>query len=297
MNPPFPYFGEALSLLTAVFWAIAVILFKKCGDTVHPVALNLFKNVLAFVLFLPTMFLFGETFFYDAPFSHYALLFFSGVIGLGIGDALFLKSLNLLGAGLSAIVGCMWAPFIVVMSVIVLGEELSFLQILGIGLVVLAVLVASLQTDKQIARQDLVWGLIYGVLALTTMAVSIVMIKPVLEISPVLWVTEVRFAGAIAVLVVGLLIYPKRREVLATLTVKKYWGYTVAGSIMGAYLAMGVWLGGMKYTLASVASALNETGSVIIFVLAFLFLHEPLTRRRVAGIILAFAGAALVSFG
>jgi len=286
-----------LSLLAAVFWSAAVILFKKSGDTVHPVALNLFKNSLAFVLFIPTAYLFGVTLFYDAPISHYALLFLSGIIGLGIGDALFLKSLNLLGAGLSAIVSCMWAPFIAGMSIIFLNEHLSVLQILGIMLVASAVLVATLRTKSNISRHDLGWGLFWGILALVSMAVGIIMIKPLLEVSPLLWVTEVRLAGALAVLIVGLLVYPKRRAVLSTLAIKQGWGFTIAGSFLGAYLAMFTWLAGMKYALASVASALNQISTLFTFILAFVILREPLTARRVAGIILAFAGAALVSFG
>ena len=297
MAHPFPYFGEALSLLSAVLWAVAIIFFKKSGDTVHPVALNLFKNSLAFLLFIPTTYLFGETLFRDAPFSEYALLFLSGVIGLGIGDALFLKSLNYLGAGLSAIVSSMWAPFIVGMSILFLGETLSWLQIIGVVLVVAAVLVATLRTKNDISKRDLVWGLFWGVLALVSMATGIVMVKPLLEVSPLLWVTEVRLAGALTVLSIGLLLYPKRRAVLRTLKVRQGWGYTAAGSFIGAYMAMVIWLGGMKYALASVASALNQTSTLFTFILAFLILREPLTLRRVIGIVLAFAGAALVSFG
>jgi drug/metabolite transporter (DMT)-like permease len=123
------------------------------------------------------------------------------------------------------------------------------------------------------------------------------MIKPLLEVSPLLWVTEVRLAGGIFVLLVGLLFYPKRREVLSTLAIKRGWGFTIAGSIIGAYLAMVTWLGGMKYALASVASALNQTSTLFTFIFAFIILREPLTARRVIGIILAFIGAAMVSFG
>ena len=44
------YFGEAMALLSAIVWALAVILFKKSGEVVHPVGLNLSKNALAAVL-------------------------------------------------------------------------------------------------------------------------------------------------------------------------------------------------------------------------------------------------------
>ena len=89
MNTTIPYLGEAFSLTVAIVWAFAVILFKKSGETVHPIALNLFKNLLAIILFLPTMWLLGETLFLDVPARDYLILIISGALGIGIADTLF----------------------------------------------------------------------------------------------------------------------------------------------------------------------------------------------------------------
>jgi drug/metabolite transporter (DMT)-like permease len=71
----------------------------------------------------------------------------------------------------------------------------------------------------------------------------------------------------------------------------------VPGSVIGAYLAMVIWLGGMKYTQTSIAAALNQTSNIFVFILAAILLREPVTLIRVIAIILAFAGAFVVSFG
>jgi drug/metabolite transporter (DMT)-like permease len=283
-----------------VVWAFAVILFKKSGESVHPIGLNLFKDLFALVLFLPTMWLFGETLWRDAPAWEYALLLASGALGIGLGDTFFFKSLNLLGAGLTAIVDCLYSPFIIGLSLLFLGERLSVLQGIGAALVVAAVLAASLQWGVGlISRRDLALGILYGVLGLATMAVGIVMIKPLLERSPLLWATEVRVAGGAAALAVILLFHRRRRAIVSSVvsTSKRGWGYMVGGSFTGAYLSMALWLAGMKYTHASVASALNQTANVFIFIFAALLLREPISRRRTLGIVLGFAGAVLVSFG
>jgi drug/metabolite transporter (DMT)-like permease len=295
-----PYIGEAFALLTAIAWAFAVILFKKSGETVHPIGLNLFKDLFALVLFLPTMWLFGETLWRDAPAGEYALLLASGALGIGLGDTFFFKSLNLLGAGLTAIVDCLYSPFIIGLSLLFLAERLSVLQGVGAALVVAAVLAASLEWHKGlISRRDLGWGILYGVLGLASMAVGIVMIKPLLERSPLLWATEVRVAGGVAALAVILLFHRRRRAIVSSVVSNsaRHWGYVLGGSFAGAYLAMVLWLAGMKYTQASVASALNQTANVFIFIFAALLLREPITRRRTLGIILGFLGAVLVSFG
>ncbi|UCC45647.1 MAG: EamA family transporter, partial [Candidatus Zixiibacteriota bacterium] len=62
-----PYQGETLALTAAIVWAVAVILFKKSGETVHPIGLNLFKDVLAAVLFVPTLWILEGYVFLPAP--------------------------------------------------------------------------------------------------------------------------------------------------------------------------------------------------------------------------------------
>jgi drug/metabolite transporter (DMT)-like permease len=293
-----PYLGEAFALATAIAWAFAVILFKKSGETVHPLGLNLFKDVFAMVLFVPTMWLFGETLWRDAPAGEYLLLLASGALGIGLGDTFFFKCLNLLGAGLTAIVDCLYSPFIIGMSMLFLAERLSVLQGVGAALVVAAVLAASLEWHRGlINRRDLVVGIAYGVAGLAAMAVGIVMIKPLLERSPLFWATEVRVVGGVIALAAILLFHRRRRAILSSVVKTRGWHYLLGGSFVGAYLAMVLWLAGMKYAQASVAAALNQTSNVFIFIFAALLLREPITRRRTLGIILGFAGAIMVSFG
>ena len=298
MDGTFPYIGEIYALLTALAWAFAVILFKKSGETVHPIGLNLFKDLFAMVLFLVTMAVWGKEIIRDVPAWEYGLLLASGALGIGLGDTLFFESLNRLGAGLTAIVDCLYSPFIIGMSMLVLGERLSVLQGLGVVLVVAAVLAASLEwRPGLIDRRRLVTGILYGIGGLAAMAVGIVPVKPLLERSPLLWATEIRVIGGAAVLAVVLVAHRRRREIVRSVVKTRGWHYMLGGSFAGAYLAMVLWLGGMKYASASVASALNQTANVFIFVFAALLLREPITARRTVGIILGVAGAFLVSFG
>jgi drug/metabolite transporter (DMT)-like permease len=293
-----PYLGEAAALSVAIIWAFAVILFRKSGEVVHPVALNLFKNTLALVLMLPTMWLLGETVFRSAPAGDYLLLLASGVLGIGIADTLFFMSLNLLGAGFSAIVSCLYSPFIIGLSVLWLGESLTAVQVIGVAMIVSAVLSATRQTGSAgIGGRNLGLGILWGILGLATMAVGIVMIKPLLNRSPLLWATEVRLFAGCATLGLGLGLYPKRGRVLSTLLHRPRWAYTFFGSLLGTYVAMILWLAGMKFTQVSIASALNQTSNIFVFAFGALFLREPLTRLRVLGILIGVLGAYLVMFG
>lgn len=292
-----PYLGEIFAFVTAIVWASAVILFKKSGETVHPVALNFFKNLLAMVLLIPTIYLFEGWIFEGFTRDEILLLLLSGALGIGVADTLFFKSLNLLGAGLSAIVDCLYSPSIIFLAFLWVGERLGILQIIGVGMIISAVLTIT-RADKSgfIGRRNLLLGILWGALAMFAMAVGIVMIKSLLNRSPLLPLSEIRLFGGGIILAVVLIFHPRRREIATPHLTRRGWAYLLTGSFLGAYCALLLWLAGMKYTQASIAAALNQTSNIFIFIFAALFLKEPITKRRVVGIILGVAGAFIVTF-
>jgi len=291
------HMGEVLAVVTAITWALAVIFFKRSGEVVRPMGLNLFKNILAMVLFLPTIYLFGESLFRQVAATDYLLLLASGALGIGIADTLFFKSLNLLGAGRSAIVDCLYSPFIIGLSLVWLGEHLSVLQLVGAIMIISAVLaITGERAANTHDRKSTLLGVFLGAAAMACTAVGIVMIKPLLDRSPLLWVTEIRMAGGVMVLLLSLLVHPERRAILNSIRSPQRWVFTVTGAFLGGYLAMVLWLAGMKFTQASIAAALNQTSSIFVFIFAALLLKERITLVRVAGIVMGVGGVFLVTF-
>ena len=289
------HLGESAALIVAVTWAFAVILFKKSGENVHPLALNLFKNLLAFILIIPTIVIMSQNYPEALTTNEMYLLLFSGALGIGISDSMFFRSLNLLGAGLSAIVDCLYSPFIIGLSILMLGERLTVMQIIGTVMIISAIVTAiRIKGAPNLSKEQLIWGLIWGALAMLTMAISIVTIKPILERTALLWVTEIRLAGGILILLVILVLNPKGKAIIRTLVTDKGKLYTWAGSFIGAYIAMILWITGMKYTQASIAAALNQTSNIFVFIFAALFLRERITLAKGIGITLAVAGATII---
>ncbi len=290
-----PSLGEALAVAAAMSWAVAVILFKKSGETMPPLAVNLFKNILALVFMTPTLVLVGEPLFPDEPPAVWALLAASGVLGIAVADSLFFAALDRLGAGLNAIVDTAYAPIMVGLSALVLGERISLADGLGAGLIAAGLLVGGASRPPPgRTRRDVLVGASLGISALVCMGIGVVMIKVELDRLPLLWVVQVRLiAGTLGV--AGLVALRRDRGAhWRSLRPGTHWRFVVPGSVFGAYLAMILWLGGMKYTDVSRASLLNQLSTIFIFVLATVFLREPLSRRRVMAVSLAMVGAALV---
>lgn len=287
--------GELFALLTAVVWAVAVILLKRSGESVSPFALNLFRVVVSTALLLPTVVLAGQA-RWEGSLADVLILFASGIIAIATSDTLFHMSLNAVGAGISAIIDCLYAPLTVLLATVLLGERLSALQFLGMALVITGVLAASgHEPPHGVPPRQIALGVVWGVLAMVALALGIVIAKPVLDHSPVLWATAVRQIGCLAVMGPIALLSPSRREYLRVFRPSPTWRVSLPAAVLGSYLALIFWIAGMKYTKVGIAAILNQSSTVYVLILAAIFLHEPFTRRKLVASALAVAGILLVT--
>jgi drug/metabolite transporter (DMT)-like permease len=284
--------GEALAILSALAWSAGVIIYKRLGETIAPVRLNLMKNLLVLGFLLPSLAFFGG----PPPqlsTAELAITLLSGMLGIAIADSMYLTALNRLGASRMGILGNFYSPLVILLSFLFLGERLGPLQLLGFALVTSGVLVVSARSSAEPAeRRELRRGLLLGVSAIALMAVAIVLVKRVLETQPLIWMVALRMTGGVGGL---LLIFALKRELPWPSRAERArirWPVVLIGALVGQYLSMLLWLGGYKYTSASVAAILNETTSIFIVVLAAVFLHEALTRRKLLGVALTISGVA-----
>jgi drug/metabolite transporter (DMT)-like permease len=288
--------GEPLALLTALIWAVAVILLKRSGESVPPFALNLFRVSVSSALLLPTAALAGQASFASASLSDIFLLVASGAMGVAVSDTLFHASLNRVGAGISAIIDCLYSPLTVLLAFLILNERLSALQIVGMALVLGGVSAAVRHKPPHgVAPHQVAVGVLLGVLAMISLAAAIVIAKPVLDRAPLLWAATVRQVGCLAVMFPVALLSPRRAQILGALRPSAVWLHSLPGAVLGSYLAMMCWIGGLKYTKVGVAAILNQSSTIYILVLAAIFLKEPFTRRKLVASLVALAGIILVT--
>jgi drug/metabolite transporter (DMT)-like permease len=120
------------------------------------------------------------------------------------------------------------------------------------------------------------------------------MVKQILETRSFLWTTEIRLAGGLAGMFVYTLLRRRTGELRRNFSQPLPWvSLTIAG-VLAAYVSMMMWLAGYKLIPASEASILNETANAWIVFLAWLVLGESLELRKLFGLILTFAGVAVM---
>jgi drug/metabolite transporter (DMT)-like permease len=288
--------GILCSTAAAFFWAAAVIMFKKSGETFSPMALNLFKGVVTLVLLIPTLWIVGVPLFPVRPVNDWMLLGISGLLGITLADTFFFMALKRLGASRWAVVDCLYLPFIILISAFILNESIGLKGMIGALLVIAAIGAdASSGSSPTMARKDFWPGLIYGVLAVVMIAGSVVMVKPLLEKTGFLWASFVRLLAGVAGLMALAMIHSERRVILGVFLPSSAWKTALPASIVGNYMAMLAWLAGFKYTLVSVAAILNQLSTIFTFILAAVFLKEPVTLPRMIAIVMAVCGALLAA--
>jgi len=297
MNVLTSHLGETFAILCGVFWAMAVCLFKKSGETMRPMSLNLFKNTLAMGFFAITLAVLRQPLIIPAPPRDYILVILSGVIGMTVADTLFLSSLNRIGASLWGLVDCLYTPSVILLAFFLLGERLTWSNLVGASLIISAIFIAVVKVKelKGLHGDGFTSGVLMGVAAIVLMALGGVMMKPVLQAGrPLVWIAQTRLlAGTIGLMVIAL-IRRERWAIFAGMWPGRSWKYTVAGAFLGPYITILLWVAGIKYIQVSQAAILNQLSVLFIFVFAYIFLKEPLSFRKMLALVVAFVGVVFV---
>lgn len=283
--------GEFFALACAFSWALAIILFRRADDALPPFELNLFKNLLGFSLILPTLFVVEG--FQLAAFSaqEIAVTLLSGFLGIAVADTWYLRALSLMGASRTGIVAGLLSPFVILLSILFLGESLRGWQLAGFALVMGGILLVTWrQNRREVDASHLSKGVFYGIGAVFLMAVGIVMVKEILENRPFMMTAEIRLAGGAGGMLIYMTLRGRYEAVKQNFMKPLPWKLIISGSFLGAYLSMMMWLAGYKLIPASEASVLNETANAWIVLLAWLMLGESIGYRKVAGIMLTSVG-------
>jgi len=287
--------GEWYSLACALAWAIAVILFKKSGESLAPFALSLFKNLLVLPLFAVTILVLNGPALPDIPVADLPLILLSGVLGIAFGDTIYFHALNRIGASRIAAAQTLYSPFVILLSILFLGEQLRLWQFVGVALVLLGIFLVTYVRHADIADARVIRvGVAYGAFSVFLMAIGVVLAKPMLERHDFLWVVTLRIVGGVGGMLAVVAWQRNAAQLLAAYRAVRHWPQVIIGALVGTYISMMLWLAGYKYTTASIAAVLNELAAIFILALAVLFLRERVSLRQQAGVVLAVGGVFLV---
>lgn len=286
------YIGEISALATALCWAISVVLFRQVGHAFSPIALNLWKGLIAISGLMVVVFFIPSEF---PEAGHFFWLLLSGLIGIGIGDTAFFAALNRLGERSTLLVAETMAPILTAMLAIIwISEWLNGYQwaamlfiLLGVDLV----LKAGKNDDKSVFSLS---GVGFACIAALCQAIGAVIGREVLLNSQVDAVTAslIRLSGGLIFILTALIL--TRRPYFPAKSVKtKAWGTLVAATFLGTFIAMVLQMYAFAHAEAAVVQSLFA--SCIIFSLIIARIQgQIVSSKAVIGSLIAIFGVALV---
>ena len=136
-------FGASLS------WTFACSVWRV--QTIHhkPVEINFIKNILAFLVFTPSLLIFN----YSTEYKYFFFLLLSGIIGIGLGDTFYLKSLKLIGTRKTLSIEALSPLLAAFIGEIFINENLSIKSWIGI-IIVSGALVSILKKETYLIDKD-----------------------------------------------------------------------------------------------------------------------------------------------
>lgn len=295
-----PYVGELAALGAVLVWSIASMIFQRLGLTIEPLRLNVIKGVVTTVALLLTIH-FGGVMPPELDRLSFALIGGSGLIGIGLGDTAFFKTLNCLGPRRTLLLVTSATPMTALLALVTLGETLSPRAIFGIVAIVGGIAWVISDRIPNAQGQGVWWqGVLWGLVAAGAQAIGVVLARAALvdtDISP-LWSTIIRIVIGILPLVLweigGSLRSPASRRAWRTIvTTPKLVTAILLGSFFGTYLAMWLQQTSIKFAPVGIAQTLTSTSPLFVLPLAA-WAGDRLSGRAVIGVVIVLFGVALL---
>ena len=293
------YLGELAALGTSLTFAVNSVFFTIAGRKVGSVVVNRVRLILAFIFLISAHFLFeGAVYPVGAAGERWLWLGFSGVVGLVLGDAFLFQAFVWVGPRLSMLMMSL-APVIAALAAwLLLGEALSALQILGVGLTIGGLIWVILENNsrRDPENRDYVKGILFGLGGATGQALGLVLAKNGMggTFSP-LSGNFIRMGTAMVVMWIYTLARGQGRATLQAVNrERRALGFIAGGAFIGPFVGVSLSLLSLQYANVGVASTLMALSPIFLLPISYLFFQERFGWGAVGGTAAALAGVALL---
>ena len=295
--------GEFAALGAAVTWAVAPIMYKKALSGVSPVSANIVRcatNAAFLVLFLVASGLVGVL--ASLPIGVVIVVVVSGLVGLGVGDTLYMYALKSIGVARAVPLATSYPLFSLVWATFFLGQAVTVPAVVGTVVILIGIWLLSrekIESKFHVYGKVELTGVAVSLLAALAWSVSITMMDfavtmpGVVSGLPVNYaIVTVRITGMALVLLALAPVLDRGHGFL-----KLSWKAVVLLCV-GGIVANGLgWLL-MNYSFLNIAEAqavpISSTTPLFSALAGFAFFHEKITRDNTLGAVLVVAGVVLI---
>jgi len=292
MSEPDFLLGSSAALVSAAAWGLGPVLFRRLGDEVSALGMNLGRCLLGTVFLGAAL---GWVGWSATDLTSLLLLALSGVLGIAVADTLFFFSIVRIGPQTAVLLSTACPVFTVLLAFAFLDERPSPLAWTGMALTIVGIAwVLGARSSRHGPATSSWAGIVAGLAAALCGAVGIIISKKALASTLPLEAALVRLAaGGLGLLVWGAVglrfttwLAPFRKpRVLGLLSLA-----VINGTCVGFFLSMVA----LARIDASTATVLNSTDPLVVLPCAAWILKDKISARALLGAAVAVGGVALI---
>jgi drug/metabolite transporter (DMT)-like permease len=225
----------------------------------------------------------------------------SGIVGFVLGDLFLFRAFILIGARISMLIMALVPPITALIGWITLGEVLSGMEFLGMGITLLGiVLVISSKLDKnqsdpghRLKMGSLLLGSLLALGGAVGQAAGLVLSKKGMQDMNAFEATQIRIMAGVAGFTLVITFFKRWKHLLGAIRDMRAMKFMTLGSLTGPFLGVSFSLLAVQNTDTGVAATLMALTPVMIIPAAILLKIERIKYIEIIGAIISIAGVAL----
>ena len=293
------YLGQLAAITTAFCWSGTAVFFSYSGRRIGSNVVNRSRLIFAFLFIsLSHLALEGTLFPVDAEPFRWGWLALSSLLGLVLGDTALFYAYVSIGPRLAMLMMSMVPIINTAAGWLLFGEIVTATEMAGILLAVAGlswVVTEPHPVESDLSGRQYGLGLLAGLAGAAGQAANLITAKYGLvgDFSTVS-ATSIRLLVAAVVLWGLALVGGEVRQTLGKWRDRRAFRALIGGTIAGPFL--GIWFSMIAIQLArlGIASTLMALPPVILIPVEYVVYRTRVSRRAIAGTLLAFAGVAVI---
>ncbi len=281
--------GELAALGAAVSWTVSAMLYRKALRQAKPVTANIIRlTCTAAILFTFLVVLGKMGIAMSLPAGVVVLAGVSGIIGLGLGDTLYMVSLKSIGVARSVPITCTYPLFSLLWAAFLVGEPVTWPVVLGAVTIVSGVLLLSYEPkadSSETGRRGLFKGVAFALATAIAWSISMTMIN--LAVKETSDLDHALVINTVRVTVAALALLAASPMIDRGASFRKVNRKTVATLAAGGLVALGLGWFFLTYsfveTLESRAVPISSTMPLFSTLTGIALLHEKVKPTHVLG--------------
>lgn len=288
-------FGEVCAILAAFCWALGASLYGRGVHDRSPLEFNFVRSISVALFSFLLLFLFGNwSSLFTIDLATIAVMGLSSVLVLALGDSLYFFGLKTIGVTKTVPITYSYSILVVLLSILVLGEEITSQIIFGTAAIILGVwLVANKALDRTRKSNSSLSGVLACLGTTVCWGFGVVLFKILLDNNDPFVLT----AGRMFFLLPTLAILSTISHVGASSN--RRWTKTqLTLALLSGLVALGVGdtllYFGLDSANMNIVAPLTSTTPIFSAIIAILFLGEKVSIKVVIGTLLVTVGAMLL---